>query len=311
MTLGQKIKQYRTETGLTQKDLVEQLNVAFQTVSKWENGTTEPDIYTLKQLAKLFHCSVDDLINENEVQEAKEEPQVIVSGPAPVPVVEHKTVIVEEKHVHLHPGELHVCARCKKDIQPDDLDIEHVPHEERSGRIKHVTYSDAYYHKDCLVLTRKERADNERKQKQAVASKAKKKCFGWGIAAGVLALVISLVAMLTAGRQQINPGLAVVYSILIGYAGFADLYCILSGSYIDDVFTDIFTWSIKFPGVIFSWSWGGFAWLIAIKILFAILGFLFGLFAAGLAIVVSALLASVSFPFILIHNVKTQYEDAY
>ena len=36
MTLGQKLKKLRTDKGLTQKDLAEQLHVTFQTVSKRE-----------------------------------------------------------------------------------------------------------------------------------------------------------------------------------------------------------------------------------------------------------------------------------
>ena len=35
MTLGQKLKKLRTDKGLTQKDLADQLHVTFQTVSKW------------------------------------------------------------------------------------------------------------------------------------------------------------------------------------------------------------------------------------------------------------------------------------
>ena len=63
MTLGQKLKKLRTEKGLTQKDLSDQLHVTFQTISKWESDTNEPDIATLKELAKFYGCSVDYLIN--------------------------------------------------------------------------------------------------------------------------------------------------------------------------------------------------------------------------------------------------------
>ena len=59
MTLGQKIKKLRNEKGLTQKDLADQLHVTFQTVSKWEKDENEPDISTLRELAKLFECSMD------------------------------------------------------------------------------------------------------------------------------------------------------------------------------------------------------------------------------------------------------------
>jgi transcriptional regulator with XRE-family HTH domain len=52
MTLGQKLKKLRIEKGLTQKDLADQLHVTFQTISKWEGDTNEPDFSTLKELAK-------------------------------------------------------------------------------------------------------------------------------------------------------------------------------------------------------------------------------------------------------------------
>lgn len=57
MTFGQKIKKLRTESNLTQKDLADKMNVTFQTVSKWENDTNEPDITNIKELAKIFNCS--------------------------------------------------------------------------------------------------------------------------------------------------------------------------------------------------------------------------------------------------------------
>ncbi len=54
MTLGQKLKKLRSDKNLTQKDLADQLHVTFQTISKWENDENEPDISTLKELAKLY-----------------------------------------------------------------------------------------------------------------------------------------------------------------------------------------------------------------------------------------------------------------
>jgi hypothetical protein len=89
------------------------------------------------------------------------------------------------------------------------------------------------------------------------------------------------------------------------------VYCILSGSYIGDVFVWCASLSIKFPGLIFTWDLDGVAWLIAMKILFAILGFLVGVFALLFAIAFSAALGMVSFPFVLIHNIRTDYEDAF
>ncbi len=303
MTLGQKIKKLRTEKSLTQKDLADQLHVTFQTVSKWESGTNEPDIATLKELSKFFGCSFDYLLNDDEEtpkEEEKPEPEVVVKE---VPVIK-ETIIV-------HQNEAHVCAKCGLDIPEDELVSEDVTKKERHGRhTRTVSIGQTYYHKHCLEEVKKERAEAARRAKIARASSSKKKCFGWGIAAGVTGLGIALAIFLT-HTDAVNPALGVLFSVLIAYGMFAMLYCILSGSYIGDVFVWCAGLSIKFPGLIFSWDLEGFAWLIAMKILFAILGFLIGVFALLFAIAFSAALGMVSFPFVLIHNVRTDYVDAF
>ena len=107
-----------------------------------------------------------------------------------------------------------------------------------------------------------------------------------------------------------HPAIAVLLSIVASYGLFSAIYCILSGSYIGDVFIWCAQLSIKFPGLIFSWDLDGIAWLIAMKILFMIIGFVIGILALMLAIGLSMALGMISFPFVLIHNVRTLYEDA-
>ena len=302
MTLGQKLKKLRTEKGLTQKDLADQLHVTFQTISKWEGDTNEPDIATLKELAKFFGCSFDYLLNDDEVEPKEEKPE---------PVVEVKEVPVIKETIIVHQNEAHVCARCGKDIPEDELVSEDITKKERHGRTtRTVSVGQTYYHKSCLEEVKKERAEAAHRAKIARASSSKKKCFGWGIAAGVTALGIALAVFLT-HTDAVHPALGVLFSVLIAYGMFAMIYCILSGSYIGDVFVWCAGLSIRFPGLIFTWDLEGFAWLIAMKILFAILGFLIGVFALLFAIVLSAALGGISFPFILIHNIRTDYEDAF
>lgn len=302
MTLGQKIKKLRIEKGLTQKDLADQVHVTFQTVSKWEKDENEPDVSTLRELAKLFGCSMDYLLSEDET----ETPEEVVEEPVVAPVEPvTKTIIIHQK-------ELHVCERCKKDIPEDELEMEQVC-TRPAGRGHSATYRQAYYHKSCLAELRKERAEADRRAKAAKAARSKKLSFGWGIAGGVVALVITLLILLLtpACKEAVHPAIAVLLSILAGYGIFAMLYCIISGSYIGEVFVWCAGLSIKFPGLIFSWDLEGFAWLIAMKILFAVLGFLIGVFALLFAIALSAALGMVSFPFVLIHNVRTGYADAF
>ena len=52
----------RKEKSMTQEQLAEQLNVARQTVSKWETGETIPDIDSLKRLAVLLEFSIDNAL---------------------------------------------------------------------------------------------------------------------------------------------------------------------------------------------------------------------------------------------------------
>lgn len=289
MTLGQKLKKLRSLKGLTQKELADKLHVSFQTVSKWENGENEPDIATLKELAALFNCSVDYLIGSEQ------------EGLAPTQQ-NNQTVIVQH--------EQHVCAKCGKDIPEDQLVSEDASRKERHGRYtRTVSVGQTYYHVHCLEQVKKERREAEARVKSAKAKRAKKLSFGWGIAGGVVAFAIAL-AIFLANMDKVNPGLGVLFSVLIGYGIFAMLYCIISGSYIGEVFVWCAGLSIRFPGLIFSWDIEGIIWVIAMKILFAILGFLIGVFALLFAIVFSAALGMVSFPFVLIHNINTNYGDS-
>ncbi len=57
-----RITELRRQQGISQQQLAERLGVAFQTVSKWETGTTMPDIAMLPELAVYFQVSVDQLL---------------------------------------------------------------------------------------------------------------------------------------------------------------------------------------------------------------------------------------------------------
>lgn len=61
MEIGKKIKQLRLYKGVTQETLAEALNVTYQAVSKWENGSSSPDIGLLPSLSAYFGITIDDL----------------------------------------------------------------------------------------------------------------------------------------------------------------------------------------------------------------------------------------------------------
>ena len=60
--IGENIKELRTSRGITQSELADNLFVTPQTVSRWENGQSYPDIEQLPLLAAYFDVTLDDLI---------------------------------------------------------------------------------------------------------------------------------------------------------------------------------------------------------------------------------------------------------
>jgi|GEM_PF-1922242 len=69
MKLNEKIKQYRKIFDLSQEQLAEKLNVSRQVITKWENDEGLPDIGNLKSISKLFHISIDYLLDESKKME--------------------------------------------------------------------------------------------------------------------------------------------------------------------------------------------------------------------------------------------------
>ncbi len=61
MDMGKEIRRLRNDRGITQEALAEALKVTAQTVSKWECGTSMPDVQLLPEIAVYFGVSIDQL----------------------------------------------------------------------------------------------------------------------------------------------------------------------------------------------------------------------------------------------------------
>ena len=59
-----KLKDKRKEIGFSQLDVAAYCGVKRSTVSKWETGVCLPRSDRLPALAKLYGCSVDELLND-------------------------------------------------------------------------------------------------------------------------------------------------------------------------------------------------------------------------------------------------------
>ena len=66
MLFNEKLKMLRKESGFTQEELAEKLNVSRQAITKWESGEGTPDIENLKLISNLFNTTIDNLIKEEK-----------------------------------------------------------------------------------------------------------------------------------------------------------------------------------------------------------------------------------------------------
>ena len=74
-----RLKSLRIESGLSQQDIADKLNISRSAIGKYETGAAYPDIEKLIMLAGLYNCSVDYLlgISDNNPILTKEELELI------------------------------------------------------------------------------------------------------------------------------------------------------------------------------------------------------------------------------------------
>ncbi len=69
---GDKLKKLRIDNNLTQDELAEKIMVTRTAISKWETNRGYPSIDSLKELSKLFDISIDELIQDSDVENKRQ-----------------------------------------------------------------------------------------------------------------------------------------------------------------------------------------------------------------------------------------------
>ena len=299
MGIGSKIKEYRIKCGLTQKDLADKLSVTFQAVSRWETDQVEPSIDTLREMAKLFDCSVDDILGI-EKKEVKEDvaPSVTVIEKE-VPVIVEKVIEKETRPV------LGVCYDCKKPIyDPNDLIHKDIITGHRSGRgFSHAIHQDIVVCKACSD----KRDEAFRLQQEKLKSEAQARCKKRRILSFVIGLAVFAILLAISISQygMSNPNNGTIL-LVTSFMGFTFTSClILDNNIMMDLFTGISSWSIKFPGIIFTFDMDGFKFLIFMKLLFFVVGIIISILAFLAAVVISFIVSVFVYPYALIKNIKS------
>jgi len=63
MKFGDNLRQIRKSKKMSQEQLAEKVNVTRQSVSKWENGESYPEMNNILELCKIFNCKLNDLVH--------------------------------------------------------------------------------------------------------------------------------------------------------------------------------------------------------------------------------------------------------
>lgn len=107
--MGKFIAELRMEQGYTQKEIGDKLGITDNSVSKWERGINAPDIYYLKELAEIFHVTVQELLNGERKFKKKEIDK------------EHHSKILEVKNLSKSFGKRKVLKNITFDIYEGDI----------------------------------------------------------------------------------------------------------------------------------------------------------------------------------------------
>jgi transcriptional regulator with XRE-family HTH domain len=61
LLFGERLKYFRKESNMSQKEMGKKLSVSSQAISKWENNQSEPEFQVIKRITELFCISYDEL----------------------------------------------------------------------------------------------------------------------------------------------------------------------------------------------------------------------------------------------------------
>lgn len=60
------IKKNRKKYGWTQSQLAEKVGVSINTIWRWEANQISPSLKNLKEMSKLFDCTIDELVADDD-----------------------------------------------------------------------------------------------------------------------------------------------------------------------------------------------------------------------------------------------------
>ncbi len=77
--IAEKLIELRTKKGVTQETVAQSLSVSNKTISKWENGTSMPDLSMLVQLSQYYGITTDMLLGLSDEKKKSTEEEICSS----------------------------------------------------------------------------------------------------------------------------------------------------------------------------------------------------------------------------------------
>ena len=270
MTLGKKLALQRKAVGMTLEEVALKIRVTPQTLADWENNIGEPSIQNLVDFALLFGASLDDLLDTG-----------MGSDDDAIGYCKNCGIAINERNLG-EKSPVVLCRRCVevKKAQERRAELERKAIEERqekAARAKNWAEYEAHLDRQNTIK--------------------KKRNLSFFVAAIPTVLwMIVLIYTLNQGYDQtwMIAGLAIAYSI------FSLVALLFYDGSIRDLLVYMFTASIKWPGLMYTFDWDGFLWVIMMKALFGVLGFIFGVICGLLGLVLGLVVAPFVFPYKLI-----------
>lgn len=66
MNFPENLRKYRKSRRISQTELADFVGISQRTISHYENGSAEPSLITLCQIADYLNVSLDDLVGRNK-----------------------------------------------------------------------------------------------------------------------------------------------------------------------------------------------------------------------------------------------------
>ncbi|MBQ9713809.1 MAG: helix-turn-helix domain-containing protein [Clostridia bacterium] len=249
-SIGAKIVALRKEKGCTQADLGAYLNISYQAVSKWERGESCPDFVTMSKLAQYFNVSLEYFTDGEAMEEIG-------------------SSVAAESNGGLEREMLGVCKECGKVVY-------------RGNEWKTQPY---LLCKDCYERKEQERLEAEKVQRQMeekerlraieeerlrLASVRHKRNKGFWIGGIIGGLIMAFFLIGTFQGEKKEIPLNIVLTVLFGGIGFMFVAQMVWDGAVRSCAGAGGTF-VGTPGVIFTLDLDGLIFLIAVKILFAVL----------------------------------------